>query len=108
MSYFAELDKNNFVLRVIVADQDFISSRKVGDPSNWVETFIDNNYAGVGYTYDSQLKYFISPSPYPSWSFNRSTLVWEAPISRPIPADGYINYWDESSLSWKNLDSSLK
>jgi len=34
-TYFAEIDANGTVLRVIVADQAFINSGKVGDPKNW-------------------------------------------------------------------------
>jgi len=39
MSHFAEVDPNtNLVLRVIVAEQDFIDSGAVGEPSRWVQT----------------------------------------------------------------------
>ena len=56
MSHFAEIDKDGKVLRVIVAEQDFINSGLVGDSFNWVQTSYNNNfrkqYAGRGYTYD--------------------------------------------------------
>ena len=48
MSYFAELDSENIVIRVIAADQDFIDSGKVGDPNNWVQTSY-NTRGGVHY-----------------------------------------------------------
>lgn len=38
MAHFAEIDKDGKVLRVIVAEQDFIDSGAVGDPLNWVQT----------------------------------------------------------------------
>ena len=37
MSHFAEIDGSNVVLRVIVAEQDFINSGKVGDTFNWIQ-----------------------------------------------------------------------
>ena len=63
MPYFAEV-KNNIVRRVIVTDQEFINQGSVGDPDNWVETFIDTpstRYAGLGDTYDPESKVFTAP-----------------------------------------------
>lgn len=60
MAYFAELDKNNVVKKVIVAGQLFIDSGLVGDPKNWVET-LPENFAGIGYKYDKNLKTFVAP-----------------------------------------------
>ena len=61
-TYFAEVDANGTVLRVIVADQAFIDSGKVGDPKNWVETTLDGSkggiYAGKGYKYNKSTKVF--------------------------------------------------
>ena len=36
MSIFAQIE-NNIVTQVIVADQEFIDSGSVGEPSNWIE-----------------------------------------------------------------------
>jgi len=71
MSYFAEISgSSNIVIRVIVAEQDFIDSGAVGSGSNWVKTSKEENYAGIGYTYDKDSKIF-SPPLYaePSGSF---------------------------------------
>lgn len=43
-TYFAEIDKDGNVLRVIVADQAFIDSGAVGDPKKWIETFKGKDY----------------------------------------------------------------
>ena len=120
MSYFADLDSENIVIRVIAADQDFIDSGKVGDPNNWVQTSYNTrggvhyapnsntpdggvalrkNYAGVGYTYDETRDAFILPKPYPSWILNEDTCKWDAPT--PMPDDGKIYYWDEDTTNWK-------
>lgn len=36
--YFAEIDKDNKVIRIIVATQELINSGKFGNPKNWMET----------------------------------------------------------------------
>ena len=102
MSHFAEIDNNNIVQRVIVAEQDFINSGAVGDSFRWVQTSYNNNfrknYAGKGYTYDKTRDAFIPPQPYPSWSLNEDTCRWEAPT--PMPDDGKMYNWDEDTTSW--------
>jgi len=102
MSHFAEIDNNNIVQRVIVAEQDFINSGAVGDSFRWVQTSYNNNfrknYAGKGYTYDKTRDAFISPQPYPSWLLDEDTCRWEAPT--PMPDDGKMYNWDEDTTSW--------
>ncbi len=102
MSHFAEIDNNNIVQRVIVAEQDFINSGAVGDSFRWVQTSYNNNfrknYAGKGYTYDKTRDAFISPQPFPSWLLDEDTCRWEAPT--PMPDDGKMYVWDEDTTSW--------
>jgi len=56
------------------------------------------NYAGIGYTWDPTRDAFIAPKPYPSWSLNEQTCLWDAPVARPIDNNKY--YWDEATTSW--------
>ena len=102
MSHFAEIDNDNIVQRVIVAEQDFINSGAVGDSFRWVQTSYNNNfrknYAGKGYTYDKARDAFIPPQPYPSWLLDEDTCRWEAPT--PMPDDGKMYVWDEDTTSW--------
>ena len=114
MAHFAEIDKNNIVLRIIVADQDFIDSGAVGDPKNWIQTSYNTqgnihklggtplrkNYAGVGFTYNKSLDAFIPPQPYKSWTLDEKTCTWNAPIEMPV--DGTYE-WDEGKLTWNKL-----
>ena len=108
MSHFAKIE-NGIVTQVIVAEQDFIDSGAVGD--SWIQTSYNTyggqhpegrplrkNYAGIGFTYDSQRDAFIPPQPYASWTLNENTCLWDAPT--PMPTDG-IYIWDESTTSWK-------
>jgi hypothetical protein len=105
MSHFAKIE-NGLVTEVIVAEQDFIDTIS----GQWVQTSYNThgnqhpegrplrgNYAGIGDTYDQNNDVFYSPQPYPSWSLNQSTWLWEAPI--PMPTDG-LYIWNENLLNW--------
>ena len=117
--HFAEIDENNIVKRVIVAEQDFIDSGAVGDSSNWIQTSYNTgggvhyapnsnepddgvalrkNFAGIGYTYDSDKDAFYQPQPYPSWLLNEDSCQWESPIPRPDDDKRYK--WNEENQSW--------
>ena len=102
MSHFAEINSDNIVQRVIVAEQDFINSGAVGDSFNWVQTSYNGNfrknYAGSGYTYDKVKDAFIAPQPYPSWTLVEATCQWEAPTA--YPTDGKLYQWDEDTTAW--------
>ena len=102
MSHFAEINSDNIVQRVIVAEQDFINSGAVGDSFNWVQTSYNGNfrknYAGSGYTYDKTRDAFIAPQPYPSWTLVEATCQWEAPTA--YPDDDKMYTWDEDTTAW--------
>ena len=102
MSHFAEINSDNIVQRVIVAEQNFINSGLVGDSFNWVQTSYNGNfrknYAGKGYTYDKTRDAFIAPQPYPSWTLVEATCQWEAPTA--YPDDGEMYQWDEDTTAW--------
>ncbi len=108
MRYFAELDEKNTVKRIICAEKEFVDSGKEGNASKFVETFQGDNFAGIGYTYDTPSGIFIPPSPYPSWIFNFKTSRWEAPIKVPSPNPGFIWIWNEAKLSWDAWDEKNK
>ena len=73
MAHFAELDKNNIVVRVLVTD----NNDPAGDEGyqwlidnfggTWVKTSYNGNirynYAGIGYSYDPVDDAFIGPMP---------------------------------------------
>ena len=104
MSHFAKLD-NNTVTEVIVAEQDFINSGKVGDSSLWVQTSYSGsfrkNYAGVGYTYDQTRDAFIPAKPYASWTLVEDTCQWTAPTA--YPDDGEKYNWNEENERWDTI-----
>ena len=99
MSHFAKIDKDNIVTQVMVTEQDFINSGKVGDSFLWVQTSYNNNirkqFAGIGYTYDVDKDKFISPQPFASWALD-SNDDWQAPVALPSDASDDKRYsWDE-------------
>ncbi len=114
MAHFAEIDENNIVVRVIVADQEFIDSGAVGDPKNWIQTSYNTdggehakggapmrmNYAGVGFTYDKGKDAFIPPKPwrFPSYILDDKTCKWKPPVE--YPTDGKKYDWDEEKINW--------
>lgn len=115
MAHFAKVE-NGVVTQVIVAEQDFINTGLVGDPSMWIQTSYNThgghhpdgrplrkNYAGVGYTYDADRDAFIPPKIYPSWVLNESTCLWDPPV--PMPVDGKTYKWNEETLSWDEVET---
>lgn len=107
MSHFAEVDEQNTVLRVIVAEQDFVDTL----PGRWIQCSYNTrggvnasgglalrkNFPGCGWFYDEAEDGFHPPKPFDSWNLDKNTFLWEPPI--PAPTDGKY-WWDESSLAW--------
>ena len=68
-----------------------------GEPSEDQSKAFRFNYAGIGFTYDSDRDAFIPPTPYPSWVLDEDTCLWVAPIA--YPAEG-MHTWDEQAGDW--------
>lgn len=110
MAHFAKVENGN-VVNVIVAEQDFIDSGAVGDPSLWIQTSYNTfggkhpngtplrkNFAGQNFTYDPIRDAFIPPKKYPSWTLDEESCLWVSPI--PMPDDDNIYVWDEENQRW--------
>ncbi len=104
MSHFAKI-VNNKVTEVIVAEEDFINSGAVGDPSQWIQTSYNNNFrkqfAGIGFTYDKTNEVFIVRQPYSSWTLD-SNYDWQPPT--PRPDDGKEYDWNENTQTWDEIE----
>jgi len=108
MAHFAQLDGNNLVTQVIVVSNDDTSDsggvetesigvafcqKLLGASTNWKQTSynstIRGNYAGIGYTYMSNVAtlgvgstdVFISQQPYASWTVGVGTATWYPPAN---------------------------
>ncbi len=115
MSHFAKIE-NNIVTTVIVAEQDFIDTQD----GTWVQTSYNTrgnvhygqdgnadggvalrgNYAGIGYTYDTDNDVFYEPKPFESWILDTDIWQWIPPIA--YPNDGNMYYWDEDAYQADN------
>lgn len=132
MAHFAQLDGNNVVTQVIVVSNDDTSDsggvetesigvafcqKLLGASTNWKQTSYNGNmrgnYAGIGYTYMSNVAtlgvgstdIFISPQPHNSWSVGVTTATWYPPTNpgdAPTLTDdqvaaGSYYVWNESN-----------
>ena len=130
MATFAEIDDSKKVIRVLVVDdkdtQDADGNEVEAIGVNYLSKFLGGtwlktdkytrggvhvkggtpfrkNYGGPGFTYDETRDAFISPQPYPSWTFNETTCLWDPPV--PWPGDASTepskNYtWNEETRQW--------
>ena len=57
------------------------------------------NYAGKGYVYDETNDVFYLQKPFPSWTLNETTWLWEAPVALPDLENDY--FWNEREQSWE-------
>jgi len=116
MAHFAKV-VDGVVENVIVAEQDFIDTQE----GTWVQTSYNTrggvhlgqnlkpdggvalrkNYAGIGFTYDSELDAFIPPRPFASWLLNEDTCLWNPPTTHPWDGKDYT--WDEDTTSWVEM-----
>jgi hypothetical protein len=119
MAHYAFLDENNIVTQVIVGNDEgnfdweseygsfhnqvckrtsyntrggIYYDSNTNSPSMDQSKAFRKNYAGIGYTYDSVRDAFIPPKPYPSWSLNEQTCLWDPPVPMPIDVDIWV--WD--------------
>ena len=114
MAHYAKVN-NGIVEQVIVAEADFFNTFVDSSPGTWIQTSYNTygnqhklggtplrgNYAGIGYTYDATNDVFYAPKPFPSWTLNESTWLWESPVT--YPTDGKVYIWDEATTNWKEV-----
>ena len=125
MAHFAKLDESNIVTTVnVVHNNELLVDgteneqkginflKKLYNWDYWKQTSYNTtggvhklggtsfrkNYAGIGFTYDADRDAFIAPQPYPSWTLNDDTCLWDPPVA--YPDDGQIYEWNESTTSW--------
>jgi hypothetical protein len=121
MAHFAQLDHNNIVIQVIVINNESIINENgieeealglalchqlYGSDTIWKQTSYNHNfrknYAGIGFTYDSQNDAFVAPQPFPSWVLDDQTQRWNPPV--PYPDYSFKYDWDEENITWKKIE----
>jgi len=117
MAHFAKV-VDGIVTQVIVAEPEFFDTFTDSSPGEWIQTSYNTyggvhklggtplrkNYAGTGFTYDKTKDAFIPPQPYPSWTLNEETCLWDSPV--PYPEDGQIYNWNEETQTWNLLENN--
>ena len=96
---------DGLVVNVIVANDNFFDTFVDDSAGTWIETKMDGsirkNYAGIGHTYDQGRDAFYEPKPYPSWTLNETTCLWECPVA--YPDDGNMYEWNETDQRWDEI-----
>jgi len=124
MAHYAFINSENIVVKVITGvdeteTQTDTDGTVVGGSSEAWEAFyasqpwhegltckrtsynntIRKQYAGIGFTYDTEADVFVVPQPFPSWTLD-SNHDWQAPVARP--AEGKWS-WNEETLAWVEI-----
>jgi len=104
--YWAKVT-DGLVVKVIVANDDFFDTFVDDSAGTWIETKMDGsirkNYAGIGDIYDLQRDAFYKSQPYPSWTLNEDTCLWEAPVEKPDNDNLYT--WNEETQTWDLIEN---
>jgi hypothetical protein len=125
MGHWARIDSNNIVQEVIVIKEAELDTGNWGDKSKWIKTSYNTRdvkhyvpkehqdyseespdqskalrfrYAGIGDIYDATNDVFYSQQPFASWTLNKTTWSWEAPVA--YPKDDKMYNWDEDKKEW--------
>ena len=88
MSHFAKI-VNGIVTQVIVAEAEFFDTFVDSSPGQWIQTSYNThggqhpegrplrkNYAGIGFTYDTERDAFIPPKPEGDYALDEETCLW--------------------------------
>ena len=120
MAHFAQIDENNFVINVIVVndedttDEDGNEVEAIGSAfchdllgGTWIQTSyngnIRGNFAGIGSTYDPDNDAFLYPKPADNWVLDEN-FGWAPPVPKP---DGELWGWDQGESQWIELEDVL-
>jgi len=116
MAHFAELDKDNKVLRVCTVDDSNVSADMAVDGETWCAnnipedptiTYVDGAYPGIAWKQtsfnhnfrkrfagpgcyfvdDSGTGYFTTPKPYANWVLNTTDGAYYPPVALPTIKD---------------------
>jgi hypothetical protein len=110
MGHYAKV-VNGIVKQVIVAEEDFIRNNPSSE-GEWIQTSYNTrgnvhtaggvalrkNFAGVDWIYNDSDDAFHAPQPYNSWTLDKDTYLWNAPVS--YPDDGNNYNWNENEQRW--------
>jgi len=117
MAHYAFINTENIVVKVITGIDETETQNGVGGSTEAWEQFyqsqpwhlgltckrtsrsgsIRKQYAGIGFTWDSDGDVFVAPQPYPSWTLD-GNHDWQPPT--PMPSTGGPYRWSEEDQEW--------
>lgn len=132
MAHFSKISEDNIVLQVLTLDnkdmidgngfpseligQQYLEKHNNWPAHLWIQTSYNTynnthklngtpfrgNYAGIGYTWDTNNQIFLPPKPYISWILNLEKAMWKSPIGDAPDIDRGITYyeWNENNKTW--------
>lgn len=118
MAHFAKLGLNSKVEQIVVVDNNDITDesgveheelgiellQKVTGYPFWKQYSYNGSFrknpASVGMIYDEGKDAFYFPQPYPSWTFDEETCVWNPPVAYPDDYWTETYSWNEDSRQW--------
>ena len=119
MATFAKIGLNSKVIEVLSVHNDVLEDAdgaeqevlgidfltKLTGWAIWRQASYNNNmrknHAGIGYSYDEERDAFIPHKPYPSWTLNEATCLWDPPVA--YPDDGKAYNWNEATQAWDEM-----
>ena len=87
--------ENDFVTNIVIGDDEWVASQQL----TLVE-LNDGDGAAIGGKYLDGI--FYKAKPYPSWV--ESNGGWAPPIAKPLNNSGKTWMWNESTISWVEID----
>jgi hypothetical protein len=121
MKYFAEINNDNKVLRVIEVedinclDSDGNHSELIGSQycdsqyydAVWKQTYVNGHirkrFAYSGCEYSEGLDAFIPPKPQSKWILDETTCDWIAPVEAP----GINYFWNDKEGEWEEKENII-
>ena len=126
MAHYAKV-LNGKVINTIVAEQEFIDGFVDSTTGEWIQTSYNTrggvhyesdgitpsadqskalrkNFGSVDSVYNSEADGFHQPQPYPSWTLNATTFVWECPVAEPDATADTEYVWNETDQSWDAVE----
>ncbi len=121
MAHFCKLGVGDIVEQVVVVNNEVITDNDGNEQEQLGVDFLNNlygtrdvwkqtsyngnfrkNFAGKGYSYDTERDAFIPPKPFNSWILNETTCLWEAPVAKPDDENRYT--WNETNQTWELVE----
>ena len=127
MAHYAFLNDNNIVTEVITGIDEDVTEGLPEGFADWEAWYADfrgqtckrasyntmanehsgegtafrGNYAGIGFTYDTENDVFYEPKPYRKWILDETTWTWKAPVD--MPDDGKFYTWNDNTGAWEEI-----